>query len=222
MLSAAQSVFDPISFFSLVTLLPKLLLQELWSEKINWDTVIDDKRSEIFTSWLNDLMLIKNVEIPRKIVRGILTVNVFCDASGSAYTAVVFARVEYMGQVNVQLLSARSRIAPKGSCTIPRLEMMAATIGVRLAHATVKSLTREIPQTTFWSDSSTVLAWIRRDIQWGTFVHNRIEEIRTLLKTEEWKHVPGDLNPVDLPSRGYSVAQLEESEWWRGPKWLYE
>lgn len=221
MLSASHRIFDPIGFSSPVTLLPKLLLQELWSEKIDWDTVIKDKRRDVFISWLKDLPLIKNIEIPRKIGKGILTIHMFCDASGSAYAATVFARVEYIGTVHVQLLNARSRIAPRGA-TIPRLELMAATIGARLTDATKKSLTREIDQIVYWTDSSTVLAWIERDMQWGIFVHNRVKEIRTLSRIDDWKHVPRNLNPADLPSRGCSPEQLLESKWWLGPRWLYK
>jgi len=59
-------------------------------------------------------------------------------------------------------------------------------------------------------------------MQWGTFVRNRIKEIREFSRQEEWKYVPGDLNPADLPSRGCSPAQLVRSEWWLGRSWLYK
>ncbi|XP_036140498.1 uncharacterized protein LOC118644875 [Monomorium pharaonis] len=41
-LSAAHKIFDPIGFTSPTSLLPKLLLKELWAEKIDWDTRVDE------------------------------------------------------------------------------------------------------------------------------------------------------------------------------------
>ncbi|XP_076278392.1 uncharacterized protein LOC143208144 [Lasioglossum baleicum] len=200
MLSASYRVLDPIGFTCPASLLPRKLLRDLWSEKIGWDTRIDDKRRETFNSWLDELNSLKEIQIPRKLGKGSVTLHTFCDASGEAYAAVVFARIEGEGVVNVRLMSARSRIAPK-TATIPRLELMAATIGVRLARAVLDSLTREVQQVTYWSDSTT--------------------EIRDASSRERWRYVPGDRNPADLPSRGRSPSQLLESQWWLGPEWLY-
>ena len=86
--------------------------------------------------------------------------------------------------------------------------------------AVIASLTRKTLNTSYWSDSTTVLAWIQRDLQWGTFVRNRINEIRSFSENDTWKYVPGESNPADLPSRGCSPSQLVASNWWLGPKWL--
>ncbi|GFX22172.1 uncharacterized protein TNCV_364831 [Trichonephila clavipes] len=64
-----------------------------------------------------------------------------------------------------------------------------------------------------WSDSVNALYWIKRKENWGTFVNNRVQEIRRLTNPEDWKHIPGILNPADLPSRGCGVVELIASLW---------
>lgn len=56
--------------------------------------------------------------------------------------------------------------------------------------------------------SSIVVSLIKKEEEWGLFVWNRLAEIRCLTYTKMWRHLPGTVNPVDLPSRGYSSKQL--------------
>ncbi|GBN86727.1 hypothetical protein AVEN_87037-1 [Araneus ventricosus] len=59
--------------------------------------------------------------------------HTFVDASQTAYSACVFLRSEiYNDKVIVQLLQEKSRITSLKKITIPRLDLMAATIGARL------------------------------------------------------------------------------------------
>lgn len=62
-------------------------------------------------SLVNDLHLLSELEILRKLNQGDLTLHVFGDASGLAYATAVFSRVEQDNIVSVQLLNAKSRLA---------------------------------------------------------------------------------------------------------------
>lgn len=88
---------------------------------------------------------------------------------------------------------------------------MGCTVGSRLLKGIQDSLQLEIP-VFMWTDSTVTLAWIRRNDEWGTFVGNRIKEILTLTTVQNWRHVPGVINPADLPSRGCSGKELLKSK----------
>ena len=116
-------------------------------------------------------------------------------------------------KVDLVFLGAKTRVSSEGT-SIPRLELLAASIGARQ----IKEIVDTNVPVFCWSDTATVLAWIQRDIQWAVFVWNRVKEIR--LNNLLGGYVPGELNPADLPSRGCQAKQLLDSRWWEGTDWL--
>ncbi|UYV73927.1 hypothetical protein LAZ67_11001490 [Cordylochernes scorpioides] len=150
------------------------------------------------------------------------TLHIFCDASQFAYATCIFLRIEKEDRLDIQLIQARTRVAPLKKLTIPRLELLACLIGARLAANVIQDLEfEEIPRF-YWTDSTNALCWIQREDNWAAFVMNRVKEIHNLSSPESWRHIPGRLNPADLPSRGCSAESLKETRWWEGPAWLKE
>ncbi|GFX80556.1 uncharacterized protein TNCV_3929641 [Trichonephila clavipes] len=171
-------------------------------------------------NWEENSKINEIPETKRTFPNSDLSLHVFCDASKAAYASCVFLRTEVGGAITCQLVQARARVASIKPITIPRLELLACTIGSRLINTTKIDLGLENVPIYCWSDSVNALYWIKRKENWGTFVNNRVQEIRRLTNAEDWKHIPGILNPADLPSRGCGVVELIASLWWEGPSWL--
>lgn len=236
-LSAAHRLFDPPGFISPVVLVPKILLQRTWEENLGWNEPVSEDTRVKFLQWLEEIPCLEEVKIPRWAMTnesdGARELHIFSDASKSAYAAVIFLRVRnQQDDVQLHLLGSKARVAPtsktKKGMTIPRLELLAALIAARLFSTVVKDYSLRDVQATFWTDASTVLAWLARpDDPWDVYVRNRVQEIMRLTRGDEtrnikteWKHVPGELNPADIASRGCSPKKFVESKWWEGPKWL--
>lgn len=222
-MSAAHRVFDPIGIVSPVTVCPKLLLKELWEMKLDWDDEVPDHIKTQFINWVKELKYLEDIKVPRWLgfsdVRNV-SVHTFTDASENSYAAAVFVRIETQYGVKVQLVHSKTRVSPVKKITIPRLELLAATIGSRLFNS-VRDLFPENCTVCFWTDSTTVIAWLKRNEHWAVFVANRVKEISKLTPIDHWNHVPGVKNPADLPSRGCLGRKLVDIRWWEGPDWLY-
>ncbi|XP_014675862.1 PREDICTED: uncharacterized protein LOC106815850 [Priapulus caudatus] len=108
--------------------------------------------------------------------------------------------------------------------SIPRLELMAAVLSVKLARHITGALDVPMEQCTFWTDSMNALWWIRnRSRAFKPFVANRVSFIQGETNPRQWRHVPTDQNPADLASRGLAVSKLADRDiWWSGPKFLLQ
>ncbi|UYV84151.1 hypothetical protein LAZ67_X001338, partial [Cordylochernes scorpioides] len=223
LLSHTQQIFDPIGFLAPVLLPAKLLIQQAWTVKTDWDEPLPSTIQENFMKWYSELDTLADIKIPRRVGHGIRahwSIHIFCDASQSAYAAAAFLRCPENKGVSVQLLMAKSRLGPLKKTTIPRMELLACMLGVRLSRYITESLNLAAEPVYYWTDSTTALSWIKTNRQWGTFVNNRVKEICNTSGPNKWFYVPGSLNPADLPSRGCSVLQLKRTRWWEGPEWL--
>ncbi|XP_035225619.1 uncharacterized protein LOC118198125 [Stegodyphus dumicola] len=117
--------------------------------------------------------------------------------------------------------------------SLPRLELMGALIGARLASNVKEQLEKRLQMNVyFWSDSSVTLHWMKGDLnKWKPFIQHRVMEIREKTSSESWNYCPGDENPADMLNRGtkrnstkgITLSELRNSDmWWHGPKWLFQ
>ncbi|GFT77600.1 transposable element Tc1 transposase [Nephila pilipes] len=92
LLSIVNSIYDPIGFTSPATLLPKLLLQEAWRNKLNWDEELPPDMQKRYQRWAKHFDLIESCRIPRKLFYVSFekaTLHIFTDASAHGYPRIV-------------------------------------------------------------------------------------------------------------------------------------
>ena len=223
-------LFDPLGFLTPFSIRGKILMQEMWTSGVNWDEKLDEALEGKAYKWLEELPNLPSVTVPRclklseeKVVSSAL--HVFVDASPVAYGATAYARYIYQsGSISRRIIAAKARVAPLKVVSLPRLEMMGAIVGLRLAGSISNVLEFLIKQATFWSDSMDVLWWIRRPSrQFKPFIANRVGEIHSVTNPDQWRFVPGKDNVGDMVTRGMSLMELAENKlWWTGPEFLGE
>ncbi|XP_068724225.1 uncharacterized protein [Montipora capricornis] len=128
------------------------------------------------------------------------------------------------GPIKCSFLVGKSRSSPMRPISIPRLELQAATLSLKMYRVLIDELTYKISGATFWADSHTTLQYIKNDSKrFQTYVANRVIEIRELTTPDQWRHCPGRMNPANEASRGLKPQKLSsQHRWWRGPEFLWE
>ncbi|XP_038074871.1 uncharacterized protein LOC119742774 [Patiria miniata] len=150
--------------------------------------------------------------------------HIFCDASGRIYGAVAYLRTEDETHiVHTSFVMARSRVAPKKQLSMPRLELSAALAGAQLSSLLQQELTLPLEDIVLWSDSTTVLTWLKSEsCRYKVFVGTRVAQIRTLTDVDQWRYVDTKNNAADDLTRGKSLLSLSQPCRWRdGPPFLY-
>lgn len=231
-LSVASSLYDPLGFVAPVTLIPKLVLQNACRQKLGWDERIAEADTECWTSWLASLPELSKVSIERCLEPMTLDkhstrteLHIFSDASEKAYGSAAYLKVcDASGNSKCSLIIGKSRLAPIKTLSIPRLELAAAALAVKLYQLVTQELDIEIHDTIFWTDSMIVLGYINNDKKrFKTFVANRLSYIHDATTPKDWRYVPSRLNPADLASRGFYPYDTDKlSIWLKGPNFILE
>lgn len=225
-LSITSQIYDPSGLIAPVIVTGKMLQQAIWRSGIEWDQQIPIELLEQWRAYKENISAVSSIRIPRWTQlspQRKIQLHIFTDASEAAMGAVVYQRViDNNGEVSVSLVISKSKVAPVKKVTIPRLELTAAHIGAQLYQYVKSAYRMQNVSAYFWSDSTIVIHWIRRDPAASKpFVANRVVDIRQMSDGASWRHVDGLQNPADLITRGTSAFCLKESSlWWQGPFWL--
>jgi hypothetical protein len=96
-LSFVAKFYDPLGWAAPVVIIAKILLQELWLLKNDWNAPISQELVQRWIEYVNDLLHLARVRIPRWIGQNkenlSLDIYGFVDASSRAYAAVIYLRV---------------------------------------------------------------------------------------------------------------------------------
>ncbi|XP_058448819.1 uncharacterized protein LOC131428793 [Malaya genurostris] len=230
-LRTLMCTYDPLGLIANYMMPLKILLQEIWRAGTGWDERIGDREFAKWNSWLNMLPYIESVRIPRCYYapnannsRQIIELHTFVDTSESGMAAVSYFRFVTENQIYCVLVGSKTRVAPLKFVSIPRLELQAAVIGVRLAQSILQNHTYEIAHGYYWTDARDVICWLKSDHRrYSQFVGFRVGEILESSNTTEWRWLPGKLNVADEATKWQHLPSFDDSNrWFRAPPFLWK
>ncbi|KAK7938715.1 hypothetical protein WMY93_002041 [Mugilogobius chulae] len=230
-LSVISSVYDPLGFLAPIILTAKKFVQDLCRRRLGWDDPLPPSVVRDWMAWLEDLHLLEHWEVSRclkPVDFGDLAsaqLHHFADASEEGFGTVTYLLLhDISGRVHCAFVMGKARVAPLKPVTIPRMELTAAVVASRMDKLWKKELQMELKDSVFWTDSTSVLKYIKNETsRFKIFVANRVSEILKLSKVSQWRYVNTLNNPADLASRGAKVdAFLKNDSWLCGPDFLLE
>ena len=231
-LSTMSSIYDPLGFVAPFILYAKKILQDLCREQqLDWDDPVPEEYSVCWNDWLDELPQLEDVQVNRCIkplAYGDVVscqLHVFSDASTMGYGAVTYLRLlDNHGKIHCTFIMGKARLAPVKLATIPRLELTAATVAVRIGHIIQRELEIKLDRVIYHTDSTTVLHYIFNEKKrFPIFVANRVQFIRDHSNTNQWYYVDTNDNPADYASRGMTVHQITRNKYWLGgPAFLWK
>ena len=195
----------------------RLLLKQgkKWDEEVTAEFHIDLQK------WIYEFNSMPDFTTRKCLVTGTTTSQhllVFTDAPNIATSAVIYMRsTATEGNVIVNYVIGKSRVAPIKQTNILQLELEAAIMGTEQATVVVTEMTLNFSSFHFWTDSTAKLGWINSDKRHKFIVTKRVNKIFEHSKADECKYIPGKINLADHGTRGLKTSELEE-KWLKGPE----
>ena len=124
-LKVAAKLFDPMGCITALTINFKILFQQLYKNKINWDDTLTGPNHAQYMKSINDMRKVQKAFINRYLFRKdgeveLVEIHGFSDASERAYAAVVYLRVLYeSGEVEVNFISSKAKVSPISNKVFP-------------------------------------------------------------------------------------------------------
>ena len=150
MLQQIALIFDPLGLFVPVIIRFKIIIQDVWKEKTDWDEKVSENVSRKWDKIKKDLSVLSSIKIKRCINclydNSHYELITFTDASKRAYAVAVYLRIITGNDIQVNLVYAKARLAPIKGVSIPRLELLGVLIGCRVSAFVVEQL--DIPNIT--------------------------------------------------------------------------
>ena len=219
------SIYDPLGLISPYILLGKMIVSDACKEVHSWDGRLPQKFVDLTKNWVSEFENIENVKWNRFAgIENAKRVQLYgcCDASGRAMGACIYAVCTAQdGKISCNLLASKTRNAPVGEHSIPRLELASAVLLTNLMGHVSKVYNVDSKDITYFTDSADVIFWVYSGhYSWRPFVANQLKKLKKASDVLSWRHIDTLENPADLASRGEKLGVLDKSELWRsGPEY---
>lgn len=139
-----SKLFDPLGLLSPIMVKAKIIIQKLWSVKLDWDEPLPPIISNQWIAFVENMQELPKLTFPRWLgykSNHRIELHGFCDASQQAMAAVIYLRsTSPEEEIQTNLICSKTKIAPLKRLTIPRLELSSAVLLIKLISHVIRVL----------------------------------------------------------------------------------
>ena len=175
-----SSIFEPLGLLSPLTIRIKKILQQIWKLGKKWDELIPVKLQNALQKNLINYFVMPEIRMPRMVhnlsKNPAIQLHIFVDASITAMAAASYPRTtnSQTGHQQASFFIGKCKVATIKQLSVPKMELKAAVIGVRLLQLIQKEMTLTFDQIFLWFDSQLVLDWIASNNETKRFCFKQI------------------------------------------------
>ncbi|KAL3973928.1 GTP-binding protein [Sarotherodon galilaeus] len=235
LLSQVSGLYDPVGLVTPAKQKGAILVRRAFQEtkvesclvKDTWDMALSDALREDAIRLFEEYAQLSKVTFVRALTPPCFTEEpwaiTFSDGSEQAYGAVLYLRWNSDQGTTIRLVESKAKLTPldhKGD--VVKAELCGAVFGSCLKKYFEAFSRIQVERWYHFVDSQTVIGAIQRESYgYQTFFTNRIGEIQSSTRIQDWWWIPGPQNIADVVTREASPRDLDEdSEWQNGPRFL--
>ena len=165
-LSTVNSIYDALGFVAPFILPGRKIIQRLRQGEVKWDDIVSCDIRKDWKEWKSYLSILGDITVNRCfkpsnfISVKEVTLHHFSDACEEGYGQVSYLRlVDTENKINCVFVMGKSRVPPFKFVCIPRLELIAATLSVKMSKLIREELQYSINKEYFWTGSQVVLGY---------------------------------------------------------------
>ena len=225
-LSCVAKIFDIAGYCSPYTLLGKLVIQECFTLKLDWDSQMEGSTLERFLEFVKELKYLEDFTLKRCVLpfgASMEYLVAMSDASGVGYGCVVYLVVkDAFGVLDSNIIFSKSKVKPTGkkgvNLSLPKMELLACQLATKCGGYCQEAISGNkgnIP--IFYFTDSLLNLWrikTKRPGQYHCWTGNRLLSIQQNSDPRFWKFIEGSKNSADLCSRGSLLSNLRFNSFW--------
>ena len=236
LVSIHSSIYDPLSAFLPVIIMGKVLIQDAWKNKMDWDQQLPPDLNDRWMAYQKNINLLKNLKIPRMTVEipsNEEKLELYCFSDGSSVSSGCTFYLKSKESLP-HFIFSKNKMINKAARSVPQAEILGQYLLFRTLPVILDTFHNLIKTIYIFLDSAISIEWslsgVKGKSQNNRFSKNRVKDIhemKTKLTSKYnvefiYMYAETSNNPADMVTKPHTYKEFVNrlDFYYFGPKFL--